>query len=108
MIHADDGTVSRVALHRCHEAGYVTGGVKEAEWFTELGNESTDLYSAWMIFCTANTYSDGPNGVKSVVVEPLVEISNIMGIREIRHSCQKLLGKHIELWFEVEDGVPLI
>ncbi len=32
------------------------------------------------------TYSDGCNGVESVVVEPMVELCNLTGIGKIGHS----------------------
>ena len=38
-VDADDGAVAGVALHGCHETGYIAAGAEEAEGFAELGGE---------------------------------------------------------------------
>ena len=39
-IDTHDGAVPRVALHSCHQAGYIASSAEEAEMFAELGGES--------------------------------------------------------------------
>ena len=36
----DDGAVPRVALHSCHQAGYIASSAEEAKRFAELRGES--------------------------------------------------------------------